>query len=342
MNCAVSNDGRRSFLVAGQESHCQLYHVNMSVVDDTNDSSTKTKETEDSVRNRKNGRKQSGVEEIPSVPTKENINSDSKRIEFEIKPGDSIQTDFLGNDPIQRVVRISPNGKIMATGGTDGQIRLWKFPQMLKALELKQHTKEIDDIDFSPDNKNLISIAKDGLAIIWDISTGKQKQKLVWTPPEGCKYLFKRCRYGTIEGQKDKYRMFTLANPFGKAGKSKGYLQQWEPETGELKKSFGIDESLASLAVRDDGRFVAVGTMFSGSVSIHIAFSLQRVLNIPGAHSMFVTGLEFIPQCNSDGPAISSDSEAAVVSISVDNRVCIHNLPYRRKFRRINCFATTL
>lgn len=45
---------------------------------------------------------------------------------------------------------------------------------------------------------------------------------------------------------------------------------------------------------------------------------------------MFVTGLEFIP-LHRDGPPISSDSEAAVLSISVDNKVCIHSLQYRRR-----------
>lgn len=44
---------------------------------------------------------------------------------------------------------------------------------------------------------------------------------------------------------------------------------------------------------------------------------------------MFVTGLEFLPVKNSDGPPISSDTEAAVLSISVDNRICIHSLQYR-------------
>lgn len=31
MNSATYNDGKHSYLVAGQESHCQLYHVRMSV-----------------------------------------------------------------------------------------------------------------------------------------------------------------------------------------------------------------------------------------------------------------------------------------------------------------------
>jgi len=47
---------------------------------------------------------------------------------------------------------------------------------------------------------------------------------------------------------------------------------------------------------------------------------------------MFVTGLQFLPITNEEGPPISSDTEAAVLSISVDNKVCIHSLPQRRKF----------
>lgn len=113
------------------------------------------------------------------------------------------------------------------------------------------------------------------------------------------------------------------------------YLQEWSPENGSLINSVKINESLSSLAVRDDGRFVAIGTMFTGSVSIYIAFSLQRVLHIPSAHLMFVTGLQFLPSNNTDGPPISSNTEAAVLSISVDNNVCIHSLPYRREFARI-------
>lgn len=58
-------------------------------------------------------------------------------------------------------------------------------------------------------------------------------------------------------------------------GKQVAYIQLWDPAEGHLKRSAIIEESLSALAVRDDGRFVAVGTMFSGSVYIYIAFSLQ-------------------------------------------------------------------
>ena len=69
--------------------------------------------------------------------------------------------------------------------------------------------------------------------------------------------------------------MFTIANPLSRSGKAQGLIQLWDPKSGALKKTVVITESLSALAVRDDGRFVGVGTMFSGSVEIYIAFSLQ-------------------------------------------------------------------
>ncbi|XP_055850950.1 prolactin regulatory element-binding protein [Episyrphus balteatus] len=342
MNFAVKNTERRSYLLAGQESHCQMYFVNPRIVIDGEQPAEGKKKSpppverpnENGVR-RRGGQQPSGVEDLPNGQRRtssledDDMKAFKKRIRFDIKASDSIQTDFLTQEPLQRVVRIAPNGGSMATGGTDGYLRVWSFPQMVKRSDIQAHTKEIDDIDFSPDSKFIVTISKDGQGNVWDTSTSKLHHKLSWDTPEGAKYLYKRCRYGTIEASRDNYRLFTITNPLGKVGKQRGYLQQWNCDDGHLKMAVGIDESLASLAVRDDGRFVAVGTMFSGSVSIYIAFSLQRVLHIPNAHSMFVTGLEFLPITNQQGPPISSDTEAAVLSISVDNKVCIHSLQYR-------------
>uniref|UniRef100_A0A182MR26 Uncharacterized protein n=1 Tax=Anopheles culicifacies TaxID=139723 RepID=A0A182MR26_9DIPT len=344
MNCAVKNDEKRTLLMAGQESHCQMYLVN-TIIDsgDYNSTSptTNNKADPEGVRKRRSISQQrsTGIANAPAAnvsggDTKKTddgkpVPAARKQIRFEIKTADSVQTDFTEAEPLQRVVRISPNGRLMATGGMDGHLRVWNFPKMTIASDIAAHTKEIDDLDFSPDSKHVVSIAKDGLGVIWSINPDKESKKLVWNPPANCRYLLKRCRYGLVEGQKDKFRLFTLANPFAKAGKAKGLLQQWDPDAGRLTGVVEIDESLAALAVRDDGRFVAIGTMFSGSVSVYIAFSMQRVLHVPNAHAMFVTGLEFLPVTNFDGPAITGDTEAAVLSISVDNRICVHSLPYR-------------
>lgn len=48
---------------------------------------------------------------------------------------------------------------------------------------------------------------------------------------------------------------------------------------------------------------------------------------------MFVTGLEFLPaSLENENHTVCSIAEAAVLSISVDNHVCIHTLPYRSKY----------
>lgn len=321
MNCSSYSNSKHTYLVAGQESHCQLYHVQDQIIDEDFDDEMEKIETvghKNGVKHRKNSSKSD---------TNRNNLGINKRLSFVIKSGDSVQTDFGKEEPIQRVVRICNSGKFMATGGTDGVIRLWKFPCLTPVFTLKGHKKEIDDIDFCPFQNYIATVAKDTHGILWHYKSGKKHKELSWNQPEGSLYMFKRCRFGRIEGKELESALYALANATGVAKKQKSYLQMWS-SAGELLKSTPFEENLAALAVRDDGRFVAVGTMFSGSVSIYVAFSLQRVLNIPGAHSMFVTGLEFLPVV-SDAYAITSKSEAAVVSISVDNQVCIHSLPYR-------------
>ncbi|XP_053601825.1 prolactin regulatory element-binding protein [Plodia interpunctella] len=319
MTCSVNNTQNRMYLTAGQESHCQLYKVNIRMVDPAEMRRGSFRAENGLVRRRRRT-----VSENDNISrTDSNSNTTEKRMSFEIRPTDSVQTDF-GNDPLQRVVRISHSGKLMATGGMDTKVRLWSFPRMELLFVLEGHSKELDDLDFSPCDKQLVSIGKDGIANIWSTAhRGEPLRRITCQPPNGNKYLFRRCRFGLNEDKKGAHRMFTIANPLARSGKQKGLLQLWEPAGGALVKSVVVNESLSALAVRDDGRFVGVGTMFSGSVDIYVAFSLQRVLHVKNAHMMFVTGVEFVP-----ARGVRTRSEAALLSISVDNCLCVHSLPY--------------
>ncbi|XP_043799131.1 prolactin regulatory element-binding protein [Apis laboriosa] len=331
MNCTTYNNEKKIWIAAGQESHCQLYNVSSKVVTVKNGEVIKSTSdnTKESIRQRKNMDKgeetyvpEERIEEIKD----DNSNIKSKRLQLIVKPLDSVQTDFSEVEPLQRIVRISSNGKFMATGGTDGHIRLWKFPQLYKLNDLDAHLKEIDDIDFCPDSTLIASVAKDGKAFVWNVNNGSKFKDLTWSPPNGLKYMYKRCRFRKLEEEKSKIQLFMLSNAV--IGKNTSFLQMWDVNSGNIVKAIPYKETLSALAVSDDGKFVAVGTMFSGSVDIYIAFSLRRALHVPGAHSMFVTGLEFLPT-KLDGPTIASNTETAVVSISVDNKICIHSIPFR-------------
>lgn len=316
MNSACFSDKKHTYLAAGQESHCQQYRIGITVEKESSEVPANGLKETPNLRHRKPNKNSSN-----GTVDSSSDNNKSKHLCFKFHAGDSIQTDFSEKDPYQRIVTISRCGEWMATGGTDCIVRLWTFPGMRLSKMFKAHTKEIDDLHFSPDSKQLVSVSKDGLALVWDLRTGKQIHSLLWTHPSGVKYLFKRSRFGSVEGRSCK--LFTTSNPVAGGRDAQGWLHSWDD--GKICRAISVSEPTSALAVRDDGTFLAIGTMFSGSVSIYIAFSLQRVLHVEGAHSMFVTGIELLPSTCTWGT-----SEAAALSISVDNRVCIHSLPYRR------------
>ena len=172
------------------------------------------------------------------------------------------------------MVRVSHDNKYLLTGGDDGILRIWTFPDFHPLHEMKEHDKEIDDIEFSPDNKKAVSISKDGRSLVWDIMKGKKHAEMGWDPPGKVKYLYKRIRFGRIEGVANRYKVFTISNPVG-ASKPPAFLHRWDPKSFTIEQSLEVPGSLSALAVSDNGNFVATGSMFDGTVEIYTAFNLM-------------------------------------------------------------------
>ena len=105
MNCSTHCDNKHSYLVVGQESHLQLYNVGSVLVTEEDEIETIGHNHANEVKQRKAKNKQ-----------KTDNNRNSKRLKFVIKPSDSVQTDFQGEEPLLRVSRIHPTGKILVTG----------------------------------------------------------------------------------------------------------------------------------------------------------------------------------------------------------------------------------
>ena len=55
-------------------------------------------------------------------------------------------------EPYQKVCRISYDGRLLASGGDDGILRVWTFPELNAVHEIEGHTKEIDDLEFMKDS----------------------------------------------------------------------------------------------------------------------------------------------------------------------------------------------
>ena len=167
-----------------------------------------------------------------------------------------------------------------------------------------------------------MSVSKDGCAFVWSVKDGAKLTQLeMKMEGAAAKYLFKRCRFTASESEGQRGRLLTIANPVGGGKNAMSYLQLWDTSSFLLRASVPHSLSLSAMAVSPCGRFVATGSMFDGHVNIYTVFNLQLVKHVERVHSNFITGLEFVPCHTIAGQSITGDSEAAVISISVDNQV---------------------
>lgn len=87
----------------------------------------------------------------------------------------------LGKDvqPV-RSLAFSPNGLLLATGGSDSLIRIWDLATGKTVATLRGHTGPILSLAFCPDSASLISggASSDGTTgelKVWDVTTGQQR-----------------------------------------------------------------------------------------------------------------------------------------------------------------------
>lgn len=68
---------------------------------------------------------------------------------------------------------VSPNGELLATGGDDSRVLIWRTKSGRIVNEFLRHTDKVGTLAFSPDGQSILSIGLDG-ARIWDVHTGVQ------------------------------------------------------------------------------------------------------------------------------------------------------------------------
>ena len=70
-------------------------------------------------------------------------------------------------------VAFSPDGKLLATSDTDGEIRLWQVANGQQVLSCKGHASYTFSVTFSPDSQTLASGSLDQMVRLWDVRTGQ-------------------------------------------------------------------------------------------------------------------------------------------------------------------------
>ncbi|XP_032508376.1 prolactin regulatory element-binding protein isoform X1 [Phocoena sinus] len=315
MNLALAGN----ILAAGQDAHCQLLCFQIHQQKSKNKAG-------------KAGSKEQGPRQRKGAAPAEKSGAEThqEEIEFSVENLQAVQTDF-STDPLQKVVCFNHDSTLLATGGTDGYVRVWKVPTLEKVLEFKAHEGEIEDLALGPDGK-LVTVGWDLKASVW------QKDQLVtqlhWQENgptfSNTPYRYQACRFGQVPDQPAGLRLFTVQIPHKRLRQPPPcYLTAWDGSTFlPLRTKSCGHEVISCLSVSESGTFLGLGTV-TGSVAIYIAFSLQRLYYMKEAHGIVVTDVAFLPE-KGRGPELLGSQETALFSVAVDSRCQLHLLPSRR------------
>ncbi|MEG4082398.1 WD40 domain-containing protein [Microcoleus sp. POL10_C6] len=149
-----------------------------------------------------------------------------------------------------RSVIFSPDGKLLATGDTDGIVRLWEASSCREILTCKGHTNVVESVAFSPDGKILASGSYENTIKLWDVKTGE------------CLKI--------LQGHTGSVMSVTF-NPDGNilaSGSFDGAIRLWDIHTGECCKILQDHTKVVfSVAFHPAGEMLASG---SGDTTVRL------------------------------------------------------------------------
>ena len=133
---------------------------------------------------------------------------------FDVVTGDIINT--LPHDGAVNVVKVSPNGQWIVSGGNDATVKIWSGRTGELYSVFDEHQQAILEANFSPDSQLLATASRDHSVIIWDL---KAKKKI---------NHFKK--HGTAVT----YCVFSPDGKLVASSSKKGIIFLWDPQTGRV------------------------------------------------------------------------------------------------------------
>ncbi|XP_057790667.1 SEC12-like protein 2 isoform X2 [Salvia miltiorrhiza] len=196
---------------------------------------------------------------------------------------------------LQLALTFNTEGNLLAVGGEDGQLRVFKWPAMESILSEANAHSSVGDLDFSPDGKFLVSVGG-GPGRIWDVASSSSVVSL----PKENDEIFSFCRFSRSTGT-DQVLYITTNRDKG------GSIVKWNPTSWErISSTFVSRDQVSAFNVSPDGKLLAIGTTEGDILIINSANMRTRTI-IKKAHLGMVTAMAF-----------SQDSRA-VVSASCDS-----------------------
>ena len=80
--------------------------------------------------------------------------------------------------PLVQTVAISPDSQLLASGATDGTVRLWDLERLEPVAVLPGHPDFVTTVSFSSDGRHLVTSGRDSFIRIWSLPDGRLETTL--------------------------------------------------------------------------------------------------------------------------------------------------------------------
>ncbi|PPS02697.1 hypothetical protein GOBAR_AA17963 [Gossypium barbadense] len=230
---------------------------------------------------------------------KESNGNEAHKLGVKVSEKVLIQLEDVGQ---QLALTFNSEGSVLAVGGEDGSLRVFKWPSMKIVLNEAQAHSSVKNLDFSCDGKFLVSLGS-GLCRIWDVTSSKVVASLA----KGNDEVFAFCRFSQIN-DKNPHLYIAAVTDYG------GSILTYNTTTWKrIRSSRVVREAISAFNVSSDGKFLAVGTV-GGDLFIIDSANMRVQMMVKKAHLGLVTALTFSPDSRALVSA-SLDSSARLTPI---------------------------
>ena len=88
------------------------------------------------------------------------------------------EADLPMGDSIESIVAWHPEGKLLATGGSDAHIQIWEVKTQRRLAVLEGHFQQVSRLSFHPGGELLASTSWDGVLLLWQPLPGRLLMRL--------------------------------------------------------------------------------------------------------------------------------------------------------------------